>query len=51
MENGKLMSDRNIVVNFHKNNREVIQTKDKSLKSKDGRAVKFLKFHWIYVVP
>ncbi len=33
------MSDRNIVVNFHKNNREVISAKDKSLKSKDSRAV------------
>ena len=33
------MSDRNIVVNFQKINREVIQAKDKSLKSKDGRAV------------
>ena len=32
------MSDRNIVVNFHKNNREVIWAKDKSLKSKDCRA-------------
>ena len=33
------MSDRNIVVNFHKNDWEVISAKDKSLKSKDSRAV------------